>query len=158
VDYFIDLILNQYPDYHNQFVAAKYESSFSNPYLSIQKQIARNKENKQLDSFISRWIVLEKLLKALTDANEQPGLNPVIRRRESLSGAARKLKEDEDLLYEDIKYLEGIRDKVVFGAEMPDNSLLRNSADSIPVVLSKLRDMVTDSEQLVVDNFLKELL
>lgn len=158
VDYFIDLILNQYPHYHNQFVAAKYESSFSNPYLSIQKQIARNKENKQLNSFVSRWIVLEKTLRALTDNDRQSGVKPVITQRESLACAARKLGAEEELLYEDIKYLEGIRNKVVFGTKMPDNSMLRNSADSIPIVLSKLRDMTADSEQLVIDDFLKELL
>ncbi len=85
IDYFIDLILNRNPDYYNQYVEAKYESSYNNPYISIQKQILLNKENKQLTFFIDRWIVLEKTIKELEHKkSKQLVANAGVKQRESL--------------------------------------------------------------------------
>ncbi|MGE5677646.1 MAG: GTP pyrophosphokinase [Pseudomonadota bacterium] len=49
VDYFTDLVLNQDPDYYSSFVEAKYEYSYNNPYLAIQKQVMLKKENRHLN-------------------------------------------------------------------------------------------------------------
>ncbi len=151
-DYFVDLILNKNPDYYNQYVAAKYESSYNNPYVSIQKQIMLNKENKQLSFFIRRWIILEKAIKRVQQEKcKQLEAKVGIKQRESLVSIMRRDITADELMLEDIKYIEETRNKVVYSADIPDNIQLKNSAESIPVVLTKLREQLTIEEKAIFD-------
>lgn len=141
VDYFIDLILNQSPDYYSYFVEAKYESNFNNPYISVQKQIMLNKENRYLSSFIDKWILLEKTIKKMVqDKSEQKHLESNILHRDSLVSIVKKRITSDELMLEDIKHLEETRNKIIYSTEMPDTQQLKNSSESISVVLKKLTE------------------
>lgn len=145
VDFFIDMVLNQNPDYYRNYVEAKYESGFNNPYISIKKQIILNKENKELSSFIDGWIMLEKAIKMMLPGKsmqEEPKAGIAI--RESLVSIVSKIITDDELMLEDIKHLEETRNKIVYSMEMPDAVQLKNSAGSIPVILKKLMEQVAD--------------
>ncbi|MDD4503789.1 MAG: RelA/SpoT domain-containing protein, partial [Clostridiaceae bacterium] len=132
VDFFIDIVLNQNPDYYSHFVEAKYESGFNNPYVSIKKQIMLNKENNYLSCFIDSWIVLEKTIKMLV-RNKRGQEEPKVRitHRESLVSIVEKVITDDELVLEDIKHLEETRNKIVYSTEMPDVAQLKNSTESI---------------------------
>ncbi|MEA4846158.1 MAG: RelA/SpoT domain-containing protein, partial [Clostridiaceae bacterium] len=127
VDYFVDIILNQNPDYCRHYVEAKVESSYNNPYVSIQKQIMKNKENKHLRCFVDRWILLEKEIKKLA-SDKSVHREPMVR----IIGRTTPIDE---LMLEDIKHIEETRNKIVYGTEMPDNIQLKNSAESVSVVM-----------------------
>lgn len=155
VDYFIDLILNRNPDYYNQYVEAKYESSYNNPYVSIQKQIMLNKENKQLSFFINQWILLEKTIRKLEhEKNSHSEAKTGVRQRESLVSIVRKDITADELMLEDIKYLEETRNKIIYSMEIPDNVQLRISAESIPVILKRIREHVSDEQKVIIDKIL----
>ena len=152
VDYFVDLILNHKPDYYNQYVEAKYESSYNNPYVSIRKQIMLNKENKHLSFFIGRWIALEKTIKMIQhEKDKQVEAKADVKQRESLVCVIRRDISADELLLEDIKYLEETRNRIVYSADIPDNVQLKNSAESIPVVLNKIREQVPDELKAIID-------
>jgi len=152
VDYFIDLILNKNTDYYNQYVESKYESNFSNPYVSVRKQIVLNKENKLLNYFIKGWIVLEKVIKGLdNDKSGQPETKNVVAHRQSLASIVRKKVTVDDLLLEDLKYLEGIRNNIVYRTDIPDSLQLKISSDSIPILLKRLRALSTYEQKKIID-------
>jgi hypothetical protein len=152
IDYFADLVLNRNPDYYNQYIEAKYESSYNNPYISIQKQIMLNKENKQLSFFIGRWIVLEKAIKKLADEKSKLIEEKVcFKQRESLVSIVRRDITADELMLEDIKYIEETRNKIVYSSIAPDNIQLRNSAESIVIVLNKIREQVSDEQKAIID-------
>jgi hypothetical protein len=159
VDYFVDLILNRNPDCYNQYVEAKYESSYNNPYVSIQKQIMLKKENKQLSFFIGRWIVLEKTIKKLEyEKNKQVEAKTDVKQRESLVYIMKRDITADELLLEDLKYLEETRNKIVYSVDIPDNVQLKNSAESIPVVLKKIREQVSDYMKAAIDDIVLTLI
>ncbi|MHB1391858.1 MAG: GTP pyrophosphokinase [Clostridia bacterium] len=159
IDYFIDLILNRNPDYYNQYVEAKYESSYNNPYVSIQKQIMLNNENKQLSFFINRWIVLEKTIKELKHEKEkQLEAKTGVQQRESLVSLLKKDVAADELMLEDIKYLEETRNKIVYSMDIPDNVQLRISAESIPVILKKIREQASDEQKAIMESFIQEMI
>lgn len=138
-DYFVDLILNRKPDYYQQYVEAKYESGSNNPYLSIQKQVQLNKENKQLSQFIESWIALEKAVKKLEqDVGSPTADKGGIKQREPLAAIVSKAINADKLLIEELKHLEELRNRIVYGTEIPDGTQLKNSIDAIAVVLGKL--------------------
>jgi len=153
VDYFVDLLLEQNPDYYCHFVEAKYESSYSNPYISIQKQFMLKKENKQLKIFIEKWILLEKTVKAVARLNETgadfklavPGRKPLVK-------LIRKSITSDSLILEEARHLEEIRNKIVYGSDIPDSNQLKNAADSIPVLLDNLRLLCSKEQREVFDN------
>ncbi|HOE56175.1 MAG TPA: RelA/SpoT domain-containing protein [Bacillota bacterium] len=141
VDYFADLILNQNPDYYSQYVEAKYESSYNNPYVSIQKQIMLSKENTLLGIFIEKWIVLEKTVKSMVQDNEDKEESKVrIEHREPLASMVKRDITADELMLEDIKHLEGIRNKIIYSTEMPDNQQLENSIQLISFILKRLSE------------------
>jgi len=142
VDCFADLILNHNPDYYNQYVEAKYESSFNNPYISIQKQMLLSKENEQLNSFVERWILFEKAIKALEqkDTIQSRSISDIIRRH---------LTADEIIL-DAVKNLEKTRNQIVYSSDIPDNLQLRNAADSITLILNKLAELASDENKAVI--------
>lgn len=152
VDYFIDLLLDDNPDYYSSYITAKYESSYNNPYVSIQKQIVLNRENKQLSFFIDRWIVLEKAIKGFDyENNIQEGAEAVISHREPLTAIVKRNMPADDMLLEDLRYLEETRNRIVYGTDIPDNVYLKNSADSIPKVLKKLRESASGEQKAFID-------
>ncbi|KUO74240.1 MAG: hypothetical protein APF77_11845 [Clostridia bacterium BRH_c25] len=145
VDYFVDLVLNQNPDYYSHFVEAKYESSYNNPYVSVQKQIMLKKENEQLSFFISKWILLEKSIKSFEqEKSSKVDSKAGIAHRESLANTVKRAITDDELLLEDIKYLEETRNKIVYSMEIPDSVQLGNLAESISIVLRKLSELATE--------------
>lgn len=152
VDYFTDLVLNRKPDFYRQFVEAKYESSYNNPYVSVQKQVMLKKENKQLSFFIDRWIVLENTIKKLeqevSKAEEPKGS---VRQREALLCIVKRIIPADELLHEDLKYIEETRNKIIYSMDIPDNTQLQNSAESIPVLLKKIKEQVPDELKVIVD-------
>ncbi len=138
-DYFVDLVLDRNPDYYNQYVEAKYELSSNNPYVSIQKQIILNKENKQLSCFIEKWIELEKAIRMITqDRDGENNSKNKIKNREPLAVMGKKAIAGDESLIEDIKHLEEIRNKVIYSIEMPDDQQLRNSVQSISAILEEI--------------------
>jgi hypothetical protein len=46
----------------------------------------------------------------------------------------------DELMIEDLKHLEETRNKIVYSTEMPDALQLKNSAESISVILKKLTE------------------
>jgi ppGpp synthetase/RelA/SpoT-type nucleotidyltranferase len=141
VDFFADLILNQNPDYYSLFVEAKYESNFNNPYISVQKQMMLNKENRHLSNFIDSWIILEKTIKKLAyDKDMQKQNKSGVSHRESLVTIVKNALTSDELMIEDMKHLEETRNKIVYSTEMPDALQLKNSAESISVILKKLTE------------------
>lgn len=50
----------------------------------------------------------------------------------------KRIIEDNKLLVEDIKHLEETRNKIIYSLELPDAVQLKNSAESIPIILKKL--------------------
>jgi len=156
VDYFIDLIVNQNPDHYSAFVDAKYESSYNNPYVSIQKQIMLKRENEQLSFFIRRWIMLEKAVKSLTgEKSRQADNHSAVAPRESLVSMVRRASSDDGLLLEEIKYLEETRNKIMYSMEIPDGIQLKNSAESIPVVLKELKELASEEQKAIIDEIVQ---
>ncbi len=153
VDYFVDLILNENPEYYSNYVTAKFDASYNNPYVSIQKQMTLNKENKQLNFFIDRWTVLEKVVKGLESEDNTPinAAKAKIAQRESIVSIVKRNVPADDLLLEDLKYLEETRNKIIYGTDIPDNVNLKNSADSVPIVLKKLRELASDAQKPHMD-------
>lgn len=157
-DYFTDLVLNQNPDYYSAFVEAKYEYSYSNPYLSIEKQILLRKENRHLNFFIDRWIMLEKVIRVFEeDKDNKAGRFESVPVREPLVVRVKRLLPIEGLLLEDMKYLEDTRNKIVYNTEIPDNTQLMISAGSVSVVLNKLKELAAEDQQASIDAISKPL-
>ncbi len=61
-------------------------------------------------------------------------------------------------MLEDIKYIEETRNKIVYSMEIPDCVQLRNSAESIPVVLKKIREQVSDEQKAIIDVIAQKLI
>jgi ppGpp synthetase/RelA/SpoT-type nucleotidyltranferase len=157
VDFFIDLILSENTDYYSLYIESKYESSYSNPYISIQKQILLNKKNKQLSFFITKWIVLEKSIKSLEkETNKRMTAKNGIVQRESLVNITRKLITADELVLEELKFLEEIRNRIIYSTELPDSIQLKNSAESISVVLKKLRELLPDENNALIDEAIQK--
>lgn len=157
-DYFVDLILSRNPEFYNQYVEAKYESSYNNPYISIQKQIMLKKENKQLSFFIGRWIVLEKIIKRIQyEKTKQIEAKMGVSHRESLVSIVKRDITTDELLLEDLKYLEETRNRIIYSVEIPDNVQLKNSAESITVVLNKIRELMSDDLRAYIDDIILPL-
>ncbi|HYF75022.1 MAG TPA: hypothetical protein VD757_00430 [Candidatus Nitrosocosmicus sp.] len=155
VDFFVDLVLNRKPDYYSQYVEAKYESSYNNPYVSIQKQVMLKKENKQLSYFIDRWIMLEKAVKKLDkEINKTAAEKGIVFPRESVCSIVKRIIAPDELLLEDMKYLEETRNRIMYSMFIPDNIQLSNSADSIPVVLKRIREQVPVDLRSIIDELL----
>ncbi len=157
-DYFVDLILNQNPDYYSHFVEAKYESSYNNPYVPILKQVTLKKENSQLSFFINRWIMLEKAVKSIALKEEAQGTSksyPV--QREPLSNLVKKAVAADELLIEDIKYLEETRNKIIYRNEIPDSVQLTNAGESIAVVMRELQRLVPESQKHFIAELMRDL-
>lgn len=158
VDYFTDLVLNQNPDFYGSFVEAKYEYSYNNPYLSIQKQIMLKKENKHLNYFIDRWIILEKVVRSFSDEKGlQAEIYEGVPNRESIEDRVRKLLPIEQLLHEDIKYLEDTRNKIVYGTDIPDSTQLMIAAGSISVMLNILRELASEEQKEVIGSIIQNM-
>jgi len=146
VDFITDLILNQNPVYYSHFAEAKYESNFNNPYISVQKQMMLNKENKHLNNFIDSWILFEKTIKKLAfDKSEKMQNESGVSQRESLVSIVKNTITSDELMIEDLKHLEETRNKIVYSTEMPDALQLKNSAESISVILKKLTEKSIDA-------------
>lgn len=157
-DYFADLVLNQNPDYYSSFVEAKYEYSYKNPYLAIQKQVMLKKENKHLNYFIDRWISMEKVIRSFANEKEyQVDVFDNVPNRESIVSRVRKLLPVESLLLEDIKYLEETRNKIVYSTDIPDATQLMISAGSISVVLTRLRELASEDQKVIIDDITQDL-
>lgn len=154
VDFFTDLVLSRKPDYHSQFIEAKYESGYNNPYISIQKQVLLKNENKQLSFFIEKWIVLEKAVKLLAqDEGDATADKGSVKPREALYQILSRIINPDELLIEELKYLEETRNRILFANDIPDNAYLKNSSESIPVVLNKIRDQVQEEKKALIDKF-----
>ena len=155
VDYFCDMILYDYPELYKQYIEAKYESSSSNPYLSIKKQVALNKDNKYLGYFIDRWIVLVKTVcstfyKQSKRLKEKASL-------ESLSFlVARHLADDEEII-EKVKHLENVRNSLVYGNEVMSNDVLKSSADMIVSFLKMMIDKADKEKSEIIKSELNKL-
>jgi len=150
-DYFTDLVLNQNPDYYSAFVEAKYEYS-SNPYLSIEKQVMLKKENKHLNFFIDRWIMLEKAIRVFDDKMDAClSMVDTVPNREPLSNRMKKLPDADRLLLEDIRHLEDTRNKIVYSTEIPDPEHLSMSAGSVNVVLNRLKELASGEAEAAID-------
>ncbi|MGI6586875.1 MAG: GTP pyrophosphokinase [Lutisporaceae bacterium] len=150
VDYFVDLVLNHNPDYYTQYVEAKFESSFNNPYISIQKQMLLSKENEQLYSFINRWILLEKTIKALEKKE-------AVVQRESISGIIRRNLTVDEIILDAVKNLEKVRNQIVYTSEIPDNMQLKDAADSIVIMLNKLCELVPEEYKALICGALERI-
>lgn len=150
VDYFVDLVLNHNPDYHVQYIEAKFESSFNNPYISIQKQMLLSKENEQLYSFINRWILLEKTIKALEKKE-------AVVQRESISGIISRNLYVDEIILDAVKNLEKIRNQIVYTSEIPDNMQLKDAADSIAKILNKLSKLVPEEYKELICGALEKI-
>ena len=152
VDCFADLILNHYPDYYRQYVEAKFESSFNNPYISIQKQMLLGKENEQLNSFVEKWILFEKAIKALEQKN--------ITQSRSISDIIRRHLTADEIILDTVKNLEKTMNHIIYSSDIPDNLQLRNAADSITLILNKLAELASDENKTVIckalDKIIKE--
>ncbi|MDD3705815.1 MAG: RelA/SpoT domain-containing protein [Clostridiaceae bacterium] len=149
VDYFVDLVLNHNPNYYTQYVEAKFESSYNNPYISIQKQMLLSKENKQLNSFVERWIIFEKVIKAL-DCNTSV-------QRESISVIVRRNLTVDEIILDAVKNLEKTRNQIVYDNTIPDSLHLRNAADSIPIILNKLVELASEDKKEVIYGALERM-
>lgn len=157
-DYFADLVLNQNPDYYSAFVEAKYEYSCSNPYLSIEKQVMLKKENKHLNFFIDRWIVLEKAVRVFVDENDAClDMVDTVPDREPMASRIKRLMEEDGLLLEDIKHLEDTRNKIVYSAEIPDSTQLMISAGSVSIVLNRLKELASGEQETAIDGIVNGL-
>lgn len=157
-DYFADLVLNQNPDHYSSFVEAKYEYSYSNPYLSIEKQVMLKKENKHLNFFIDRWIALEKAIRVLSgEENSRLDAADTVPNREPLVSKVERLLPADRLLLEDIKYLEDTRNKIVSGTDIPDSTQLMISAGSVSVVLNRLKELASQEQKAAIEEIVKYL-
>lgn len=158
VDYFTDLVLNQDPDYYSSFVEAKYEYSYNNPYLAIQKQVMLKKENRHLNFYIERWIALEKAVMSFTGSMDcSDGSCETVPNREALVNKLKKIFPLEKLLLEDIKYLEDTRNKIIYSMDIPDSTQLMISAGSVTVVLHRLRELASGEQQAYIDDITRSL-
>ncbi len=157
-DYFTDLVLNQDPDYYSAFVEAKYEYSYSNPYLSIEKQLLLRKENRHLNFFIDRWIILEKVIKVFEEDKEGGDARlDSVPAREPLVVRLKRLLPIDQLLLEDMKFLEATRNKIVYNTELPDNTQLMISAGSVSVVFNRLKELAAGEQKARIDTISKQL-
>lgn len=143
VDYFVDLMLNHNPNYYNQYIEAKFESSYNNPYISIQKQMLLSKENEQLNSFVERWVLFEKTIKALDHNAPGKTHEEEIKQRESVSVIIGRNLAVDDIILDAVKNLEKTRNQIIYGNTIPDNLQLRNAADSIPIILNRLAELAS---------------
>lgn len=149
VDYFVDLVLNHNLNYYSQYVEAKFESSYNNPYISIQKQMLLSVENEQLNSFVERWVLFEKTIKALEHNATVTIHEEEIKQRESVSVIIGRNLAVDDIILDAVKNLEKTRNQIIHGNAIPDNLQLRNAADSIPIILNRLAELASGENKAV---------
>lgn len=158
VDYMSDMMLCEYPEFYKQYIEAKYELSFKNPYISIQKQFVLNKENKYLSYFIDCWVALVKTVGIMSEyfAKQSEALKEGTPRDPLTSTVRRYITADESII-DEVKYLEDIRNSLVYGNDILGNDVLRSSAETIVRFIKEISTMADEERRKLIENELLKL-
>ncbi|MGE5629820.1 MAG: GTP pyrophosphokinase [Caulobacteraceae bacterium] len=157
-DYFADMVLYDYPEFYRQYIEAKHESDYSNPYLSIQKQVVLDKENKQLGYFVDRWVALVKTVEALTSGKtRQAESTKDTVAREYVYYTVKKYITDDESVLNEVKHVEDTRNNLVYGSENPGVNTLKGSAESIIKLIRKLTAAASEEQRLFIESELEKL-
>jgi ppGpp synthetase/RelA/SpoT-type nucleotidyltranferase len=156
----VDLILEDYPQYYNSYIEAKYEVYGITAHLAEESLSFIQRDNAKLNQFVDLWGELQVEAKKLYDALE------IIECQDSekldvyecrlivmlqLLGIA-----DEQI--EEARYLYNLRNNVLFAAELPDEEILTNGCRYLKKLISSLRVCATAEIRSAYKNIDKDKL
>ena len=137
VNKLVNLILNENLDYYMDFLKAKFEIRAHNPYSPLEKQYHIQAEYKILEQYIKSWTRLEKLINSTftTDSLDVVQFGKQLEKNDAgLKQLFTTLDCCEEIIH-DTKYLCNLRNQILFGSDMPSDSVLADATEVINSIL-----------------------
>lgn len=129
----VDLILEDYPEYYNSYIDAKYEVYGITAHLAEESLAFIQRDNSKLYEFVELWGEMEKEAKKLYDAKQiiecEDGKKIDVHECRMVNMFHYLDANDEQI--EELRYLYNLRNNVLFAAELPEEEILINGCGSL---------------------------
>lgn len=129
----VDLILEDYPEYYNSYIDAKYEVYGITAHLAEESLAFIQRDNSKLYEFVELWGEMEKEAKKLYDAKQiiecEDGKKIDVHECRMVNMFHYLDANDEQI--EELRYLYNLRNNVLFVAELPEEEILINGCSSL---------------------------
>jgi ppGpp synthetase/RelA/SpoT-type nucleotidyltranferase len=129
----VDLILEDYPEYYNSYIDAKYEVYGITAHLAEESLAFIQRDNSKLYEFVELWGELQKEAKKLYEAKQikdcEDGKKIDIHECRMVNMLHYLDANDEQI--EELRYLYNLRNNVLFAAELPEEEILINGCSSL---------------------------
>jgi hypothetical protein len=134
----VDLILEDYPDYYNYYIDAKYEVYGITAHLAEESLFFIQRDNSKLYEFVELWGALQKQTKELYEAKKINGCidGKKIDTYECRIIAMLHFLDANDEQIEELRYLYNLRNNVLFASELPEEELLINGCKNIKKLIN----------------------
>jgi ppGpp synthetase/RelA/SpoT-type nucleotidyltranferase len=129
----VDLILEDYPEYYNSYIDAKYEVYGITAHLAEESLAFIQRDNSKLYEFVELWGELQNEAKKLYDAKQikdcEDGKKIDIHECRMVNMLNYLDANDEQI--DELRYLYNLRNNVLFAAELPEEEILINGCSSL---------------------------
>lgn len=136
----VDLILEDYPEYYNSYIDAKYEVYGITAHLAEESLAFIQRDNSKLYEFVELWGEMEKEAKKLFDAKQikecEDGKKIDIHECRMVNMFHYLDANDEQI--EELRYLYNLRNNVLFAAELPEEEILINGCSNLRKLIKVL--------------------
>ncbi|MDF2840390.1 MAG: hypothetical protein K0Q99_1162 [Clostridia bacterium] len=138
----VDLILEDYPQYYNSYIEAKYEVYGITAHLAEESLDFTQLNNAKLYEYVELWGELQAAVKKLYEAVEgkkcEDGQKADIYECRLIKML--QLLDISDEQVDEARYLYNLRNTVLFGAEQPDEDILINGIKSLKKFISAMKE------------------
>lgn len=144
----IDLILEDYPEFYNSYIEAKYETYGITAHLSEESLTFIDRDTKVLYEFIELWAELQAKVKKLyqnlnissCEEHETADIFEcrLIRMLQHVGASDEQIDE--------ARYLNNLRNNVLFAAELPEDEILQNGCKYLRRLMKSINN-ISDSKE-----------
>lgn len=136
----VDLILEDYPEYYNSYIDAKYEVYGITTHLSEESLIFIQRDNSKLYEFVELWGELQEETKKRYEAKQinecEDGKKVDIYECRIVNMLHFLDANDEQI--EELRYLYNLRNNVLFAAELPEEEIIINGCSNLRKLINYL--------------------
>jgi ppGpp synthetase/RelA/SpoT-type nucleotidyltranferase len=140
----VDLILEDYPQYYNSYIEAKYEVFGITAHLAEESLAFVQSNNAKLYQFVELWGELQAEVKKLFEAMEM---------EECKDGEKMDIYEcrlikmlqllgTSDELVDEARYLYNLRNNILFASELPDEDILINGNRNLIRLIATIKESI----------------
>lgn len=124
----VDLILEDYPQYYNSYIEAKYETYGITAHLSEESLSYIDRDNGKLYEFVELWAELQAKVKKLYESIDIKSCEEDEKMDIQECRLIKMLQYvgAGDELVDEARYLYNLRNNVLFASELPEDEILDN--------------------------------